>query len=35
MMKHIIMLLVLTFALTVLSAQAQTIVHDKQKEKQP
>ncbi len=34
MMKHIIMLLVLTFALTVLSAQAQTIVHDKQKEKQ-
>ena len=34
MMKHIKMLLVLTFALTVLSAQAQTIVHDKQKEKQ-
>ena len=34
MMRYKILLSVLTCVLTVLSAQAQTIVHDKQKEKQ-
>ena len=34
MMRYKILLSVLTYVLTVLSAQAQTIVHDKQKEKQ-